>query len=191
MLPGRRQESGQSGGNPADTRQGKKRLTRMLIGSTNYCKYAFADNSHSNHLPPRLKSPKAKKDFLGVSVLGPLVASDAFCEFNAFGACIRNMVYINQVNQVHDVNRVHQIHHSHKGGTRHTRDPEVRKNQIVKTIDKKPFFVKGKVIDHELYFMFTVISSVIVKESQREELKTKDIRSKVLWPMSQNIYKWR
>ena len=56
---------------------------------------------------------------------GSFVASDAFCELDAFGACIRNMMYINQGNQVHDVNRVHQIHHSHKGGTRHIRDPEV------------------------------------------------------------------
>ena len=119
------QESGQSGGNPADTRQGKKRLTRMLIGSKNYCKYAFADNSHSNHLPPRLKSPKAKKDCQRGECAWTFVASDAFCELDAFGACIRNMVYINQVNQVHDVNRVHQMHHSHKGGTRHIRDPEV------------------------------------------------------------------
>ena len=40
VLPERRgQEGGQSEGNPADTRQSKKRLTRMLIGSKNCCKY--------------------------------------------------------------------------------------------------------------------------------------------------------
>ena len=33
------QEGEQSEGNPADTRQSKKRLTRMLIGSKNCCKY--------------------------------------------------------------------------------------------------------------------------------------------------------
>ena len=33
------QEGEQSLGNPADTRQSKKRLTRMLIGSKNCCKY--------------------------------------------------------------------------------------------------------------------------------------------------------
>ena len=38
----------------------------------------------------------------------------------------------------------------------------------------------GKVIDQELQFMFTVISLVIEKESQGEELKTKDDRLKVL-----------
>ena len=38
----------------------------------------------------------------------------------------------------------------------------------------------GKVIDQELQFMFTVISLVIEKESQREELETKDGGSKVL-----------
>ena len=37
-----------------------------------------------------------------------------------------------------------------------------------------------KVIDHELKFIFIMISPVIVKESQWEELKTKNGRSKVL-----------
>ena len=43
-----------------------------------------------------------------------------------------------------------------------------------------PILVKGKVIDNEFQFASTLISSVIVKESQKEELKTKDVRSKVL-----------
>ena len=101
MLPGRGQESGQSGGNPADTRQGKKRLTRMLIGSKNYCKYAFADNSHSNHLPPRLKSPKAKKDCPGVNVLGHLLHQMHFVN-------LMHLVHASGY-QEHDVNRAHHF----------------------------------------------------------------------------------
>ena len=73
----------------------------------------------------KAQKPQGQKRFSRGECAWTFVASDAFCELDVFGACIRNMMYINQVNQVHDVNRVHQIHHSHKGGTRHIRDPEV------------------------------------------------------------------
>ena len=59
------QEGGQSLGNPADTRRGKKRLTRMLIGNKNHGKYLtpilFKFCCHPIHncqsliQPPRLK----------------------------------------------------------------------------------------------------------------------------------------
>ena len=55
--------------------------------------------------------------------------------------------------------------------------------------------VKVKVIDHELKFIFIMISSVIVKESQWEGLKTKKWQIKSLvtnvnvlkWPASENV----
>ena len=50
------QEGEQSEGNPADTRQSKKRLTRMLIGSKNCCKYPTSIQI----IPSKAFSPRAQ-----------------------------------------------------------------------------------------------------------------------------------
>ena len=80
------QEGGQSLGNPADTRRGKKRLTRMLIGNKNHGKYLtpilFKFCRHPIHTcqsliqPPRLKSTCKPFSLLLLKISKPEVSED-------------------------------------------------------------------------------------------------------------------
>ena len=75
------QEGGQSLGNPADTRRGKKRLTRMLIGNKNHGKYLtpilFKFCRHPIHTclsliqRPRLKSTRKTFSLLPLKISKP------------------------------------------------------------------------------------------------------------------------